>query len=662
MRISAGYCLPKVERKSVSECDACLQDIVLGRDILTAMCGISVIINDKKAAGENLIRAMCDRITHRGPDSGGYHIAGPVALGMRRLRVIDLSTGDQPIFNADRSLAIVFNGEIYNYRELRDGLEAKGHRFETESDTEVVVHLYEEYGADAVQQLNGMFAFAIHERESGRVFMARDRLGIKPFHYAETADGLVVGSEIKSLLEVPGVNRAIDHVALDQYFSLLYVPAPRTMFEGIRKLPPGCTLVKTPGRPIEISRYWSLKSQPFEDRSENDLIEEFRQRFDTAVARQLVADVPLGVFLSGGVDSGALVASMSRAGADIHSLSLGFPSEYHQFDEREAAKTVAARYGTRHEEIIIEPDISNTLQTLAETFDEPLGDSGAVPNYLICKGAKSSVTVALSGLGGDELSAGYQRHLGMKIANLYRKTPSFVRETLIKRLVDALPEPEGGVKAIDQAKRFVKSAALPEVERFFAFSSPMDRDERASLYTADLERRVELDSALEIMRKMAADQPDADFINRMLCIDIQAYMVDDLLAVADRTSMAASLEVRVPYLDHDLVEFMAGVAGRFKLRGLRKKSFLKESFKNDLPDEILNRKKMGFSLPVARWLREDLRPMLEDSLSENRIKRDGLFDATTVQRLMHEHFTRKRDRSTVLWSILMFHNWADQYT
>ena len=625
------------------------------------MCGICIVVRDQEPVDPALIQRMCDRITHRGPDSAGYHVAGRIGLGMRRLRIIDLNTGDQPIFNEDRSLAIVFNGEIYNYRELRTTLLAKGHRFATASDTEVIVHLYEEMGAKAVTELSGMFAFAIHERDSDRVLVARDRLGIKPLYYAETSDGLFAASEIKSLLAVPGIGRTLDEVALDQYFSLLYIPAPRTIFREIRKLPPGHILTKDPGRPAVVERYWRVKSESKPARSEPELIEEFRRRFDAAVKSHLVADVPLGVFLSGGIDSGALVASMARAGASIQTLSLGFPLEYQDFDERRHAKLVADRYHTAHQEIVVEPKIHETVRTLARVFDEPLGDHGAVPNYLVCKGARRSVTVALSGLGGDELSAGYQRYLGMQVAERYRMLPEIVREGVIRRLVEAIPEPAKGARVVDQAKRFVRDAGLPWLERFYAFSSPMDRNHRAALYTPALRARVELDSALALMRQLAAEQPDADPVNRMLSVDMQSYMVDDLLAVADRTSMAASLEVRVPYLDHSLVEFMAGVPGALKICGMKKKHFLKRAFQQDLPKEVLHRRKSGFALPVARWLREDLRTLLEDTLSVSRLNRDGLFDPAAVADLKREHYSRTRDRSTVLWALLMFHLWADNY-
>jgi asparagine synthase (glutamine-hydrolysing) len=625
------------------------------------MCGICVVTDERRAVETPLIRRMCDRIRHRGPDSEGLHVDGPVALGMRRLSIIDLSTGDQPIYNEDRSLAIVFNGEIYNFQELRAELVAAGHRFATASDTEAVLHLYEQYGLDALPRLRGMFTFAIHERRTGRVILARDRLGIKPLHYVDTPHVFYAASEIKSLLGLPGVDRALDEVALDQYFALLYVPAPRTIFRDIRKLPPGHYLIKEPGRPAVIGRYWQLSARPGAPRSDAEWIAEFRQRFDDAVASHLVADVPLGVFLSGGVDSSAMVASMARAGAKINTFSLGFPDEYRDFDERRFARLVAGRYGAHHEELVVTPRIEETIQTLADVFDEPLGDSGAVPNYLVCQAARRSLTVALSGLGGDELAGGYRRHLGVLVADWYRAVPRALREGVVRRVVELLPESRRGMRALDRAKRFVRHAELPWVERFFGFVTALPRERRAALYTPALRERVALDSALAHVRELADAQPDAELLNRVLAIDLQSYMVDDLLAVADRTSMAASLEVRVPFLDHPLVEFMAGAPARLKIRGLDKKHLLKRAFKDDLPREVLHRRKGGFSLPVARWLREDLDGLLDDVMSPARLRQEGLFAPEAVERLRREHRLRQHDWSSALWALLMFHLWKDRY-
>jgi asparagine synthase (glutamine-hydrolysing) len=626
------------------------------------MCGICAAVSDVGPVDRALVHEMCERIVHRGPNAEGLHVDGRVGLGMRRLSIIDLEGGHQPIFNEDRSMAIVFNGEIYNYRELRADLLEKGHRFSTHSDTEAILHAYEEYGEQAVERLRGMFAFAIHERVSGRVFFARDRLGIKPLHWVETGGVLYVASELKSLLAVPGLSLTLDEIALDQYFSLLYVPAPRTIFREVRKLPPGHVLVKDPSCPAQVRRYWRLESRPDPGPSEQDWIQEVRRTFDSAVASHLVADVPLGVFLSGGVDSSAIVAAMSRsASGRIKTFSIGFPAEYAAFDERVHARKVAQQYGTDHEELEVAPDIHVDIHALGKVFDEPMGDSGAIPNLLVCRMARQRLTVALSGLGGDELAGGYQRYLGVLIAEWYRKIPRLLREDVVRRVVELIPESQQGIRGIDQAKRFVRSGELPFIERFFAFSSPLERSRREALYSPDLRRKVELDSAFERMRALAEEQPDADLLNRLLCVDQQTYMVDDLLTVADRTSMAASLEVRVPFLDHPLVELMARVPGRFKIRGREKKHILKRAFAADLPPEILYRKKAGFSLPVARWMREDLRPMLEEFLAPDRLRRQGWFEPETIETLKSEHYARKRNNSSVLWGLLMFQLWAREY-
>jgi asparagine synthase (glutamine-hydrolysing) len=626
------------------------------------MCGICVAVSDVGPVDRAVVHGMCDRITHRGPDSEGLYADARVGLGMRRLSIIDVEGGHQPIYSEDGTKVIVFNGEIYNYRELRDELAARGHAFATSSDTEAIVHGYEEWGDDVVTRLRGMFAFAIHDRATGRVFLARDRLGIKPLHWVEQNGALYAASELKSLFGVPGLALTLDELALDQYFSLLYVPAPRTIFREVRKLPPGHVLVKDAGKPAVVRRYWQLESRPDEAPSEAEWLARVRDAFDDAVRSHLVADVPLGAFLSGGVDSSAIVAAMSRtAGGRVKTFSLGFPAEYSAFDERQFARQVADQYGTDHEEVEVEPRVEDAIHELGRIFDEPHGDSGALPSLLVCQLARKRLTVTLSGLGGDELSGGYQRYLGVLVAEWYRKIPSVLREGVVRRLVELVPESPQGVRAIDQAKRFVRSGELPWIERFFAISSPLERGRRRALYTPALRERVQLDSAFDHMKSFADAQPDADLLNKLLCVDQQTYMVDDLLTVADRTSMAASLEVRVPFLDHPLVELMARIPGRFKIRRGQKKRLLKRAFSSDLPREILYRKKAGFSLPVARWLREDLREILEDYLGAERLERQGWFEPRVVETLKTEHFERKRNNSSVLWALLMFQLWASEY-
>jgi asparagine synthase (glutamine-hydrolysing) len=627
------------------------------------MCGICVVVSDVGAVDPALLHGMCERIVHRGPNAEGLHVDGPVGLGMRRLSVIDLEGGGQPIFNEDRSMAIVFNGEIYNYRELRAELIRRGHAFRTASDTEAILHGYEEFGEEVVDRLRGMFAFAIHERSTGRVFLARDRLGIKPLHWAEVGGRFYAVSELKSLRGIAGLPLTLDEVALDQYFSLLYVPAPRTIFREVKKLLPGHYLVKDPGKPAVTRRYWQLHARADRSLSEREWIGEVRRGLDAAVASHLGADVPLGVFLSGGVDSSAVLASMSRVagGGRIKTFSIGFPPEYAAFDERQFARQVAARFGTEHEELEVEPNINEAIQTLGKIFDEPMGDSGAVPNLFVSRMARKQLTVALSGLGGDELCGGYERYLGVQIAEWYLRVPPFLRHDVVRRLVDLIPESRAGRSGIDHAKRFLRSGELPYVERFFAFSSPLERERREALYRPELRERVVLDSALDRMRALGAEQTDADLLNKILCIDQQTYMVDDLLTVADRTSMAYSLEVRVPFLDHPFVELMATVPGNLKIKHREKKHLLKRALEADLPPEILYRKKAGFSLPLARWLREDLRPLCDEFLAPEALRKQGWFEPEAVESLKAEHHDRRRNNATALWALMMFQLWAREW-
>jgi asparagine synthase (glutamine-hydrolysing) len=624
------------------------------------MCGICAIVGHGPADAA-VLAGMNEAILHRGPDSGGQHLADGVGLAMRRLRIIDLAGGEQPIYSADGRVAIVFNGEIYNFRELRRELEAKGFAFRTNSDTEAVLHCYLDAGPEGVRRLRGMFAFAIHDRRQGRVLLARDRLGIKPLYYTEVGGALYAASEPKSLLAVPGVDTALDPVALDQYLSLLYVPAPRSIFRAIHKLPPAHLLIKEDGRPPRLERYWRLDTRPAAPRPEDEVVEELRARFEDAVRCHLIADVPLGVFLSGGLDSTAMVAAAARAGGTVRTFSLGFPEAYRDFDERPQARLVAQRYGTRHEEMVVEPRIGEVVHRLARVFCEPLGDSGAVPNLLICAAARSQLTVALSGLGGDELLGGYERHLGGLTAEWYRRLPAWLRHGLLGPAVDRLPEPRRGARFLDRLKRFVRHADLPPVERFCAFSSALDPARRLALYSPEMRARVEGDSALDFMRALAAEHPEADAVNRLLLLDLEGYMVDDLLAVADRTSMAVSLEVRVPFLDHPLVEFLARLPGSLKIRRLQKKYLSRRAFGRDLPGELLRQPKRGFSLPIARWLREDLRELLEDVLSPARVGRRGWLDPRAVAELKREHFERRRNWSGALWGLLMLELWADNY-
>jgi len=620
------------------------------------------VISDDGPPQRELVERMCSRMVHRGPDDAGIHASGSVAMGMRRLSIIDLEGGHQPIYNEDRSVAVVQNGEIYNYRQLHDRLVEQGHEMATRSDTEVLVHLYEDHGASMVGHLRGMFAFIIHDMERRRVLMARDRLGIKPLHYAVVGDTLYAASEIKCLLAVPEISRELDPVAVEQYFSLLYVPAPRTIFRSIRKLPPGHLLSKSPGKPPEIERYWALETAAGEARSEEEWIEGFRERFDDAVASHMVADVPVGVFLSGGIDSGALIAALARRGFQrVKTFTLGVGSQYAAFDERDRAREVAARYATDHTELEVQPDIKATIERLARILDEPLADSGAVPNLIVCELARSHLPVVLTGLGGDELAGGYERYLGVKLATHYRRIPAWLRRSIIEPVVNAVPEPRQGSRGIGRAKRFVRHGALPWLERYCSFTTTLGAQERRQLFTPALEAELDGNATMSLFREIAASIETEDLVNRLLAIDISTYLVDDLLAVADRTSMAVSLEARVPFLDHPLVEFAASVPGDLKIRGTRKKYLLRRAFQQDLPESVVHGKKSGFSLPIAGWLRGELRELLDTYLDRDRITRQGLFEPDTIDEWRRQHDERRSDQSQALWAMLMFQLWSDNY-
>jgi asparagine synthase (glutamine-hydrolysing) len=419
--------------------------------------------------------------------------------------------------------------------------------------------------------------------------------------------------------------------------------------------------VKAPDEPLQICRFWSLEFRSGAVRSSADWIEEYRERFADAVESHLVADVPVGVFLSGGLDSSSIVAFMARSGhRDIRTFSIGFGAEFSGFDERPRARQVASRYGTIHEEVTVDPDVRDVIRKLGALFDEPMGDSGAVPNAIVCQMAREHLKVVLSGLGGDELGGGYERYLGVTLAEQYRRFPGWFRDT-VQRAVEGIPESRNGNRGVDRAKRFVRSAGLPWVERYFAFVSPLSRERRASLYAPCLREAVDLDSVLTVLRQLASTKPDHDLINELLHIDTNTYLVDDLLTVTDRVSMAVSLEARVPLLDHPLVEFMATMPGDLKVRRWEKKYLMKRAVARDLPREVVYGKKSGFSLPIARWLREDLRPQLEEALSPERIQQQGLFQSAAVEALKTEHFDRRRNHSGILWALLMFQLWAENY-
>jgi len=628
------------------------------------MCGIAGLVNFVPAFPANrwLLQRMCDAIRHRGPDDEGMVLRGSVGLGMRRLSIIDLEGGHQPISNEDGSVWIVFNGEIYNHRELRDELRAKGHVYKTQSDTESILHLYEELGERCVERLRGMFAFAIWDEGRRRLFLARDRVGIKPLFYRLTDDGLIFASEMKAILQDPRVPREIDWEAVDAYFALSYIPAPRTIFKDILKLPPGHYLSWENGT-VRLARYWDLHYRPNRKTASEDLAAEFLHLLDEAVKLHLVSDVPVGAFLSGGLDSGTLVALMSRhVGDRVKTFTIGFSGTGAGWeDERPLARLLAERYGTDHQEFQVRPDLSGLLDCLVAAFDEPFADDSMIPTYYVSRLAREQVKVVLSGLGGDELLGGYDRYLGLSLSASYQNLPAWLRRRVIAPLVQRLPEAESGVGIVTHLKRFVLNGDLSPGERYVAYRLLLAKQKRVRLFHESLRPAVAAGrTEAECLRFFQAPNA-ADPLDRAMYQDINLYLADDILANTDRISMWHSLEVRVPFVDHKLMEFSATIPSAYKVRWFEKKALFKKAVAALLPPEILRKKKQGFVGPMAWWLRYDLKDYVTDLMSEASLKHQGIFDPRAVAAILDEHFSCRKQHDTLIWALVVFQAWHRLY-
>ncbi|MCI0402238.1 MAG: asparagine synthase (glutamine-hydrolyzing), partial [Acidobacteria bacterium] len=572
------------------------------------MCGIAGLARSEglDAGSETLVRRMCDAITHRGPDDDGYYTTRSAAIGIRRLSIIDLETGHQPVFNEDKTLAVILNGEIYNYRELYEQLTRRGHRFYTRGDAETIVHLYEDHGDDCVQHLRGMFTFALWDEPRQRLLIARDRLGIKPLFYRQRNGNLIFGSEIKCLLEDPEFTRRIRLRSLAEYLTYLYVPAPATMFEGVEELPAGHLLTWSQGSTV-IRRYWQLRYHEARGNPENYYLETFAAKLADAVKSHLVSDVPLGAFLSGGIDSGTVVALMTEAtGRPAETFTMGFEGEYGFYDERGEARLVAQKYGSRHHEFVVRPDVGQILPQILRAFDQPHADSSAIPNYYICELARKHVTVALSGLGGDELMGGYERYLGMLLGDRARKLPLALRR-LLARATRSLPDVGGrGRFSAARLKRFAESAQFDAAEAYLGLISTFGSADLSRLLVGAARTELQPHGPADRMRASFQESGSTDRVNQMLFADSLQYLPGDLLPLTDRMSMAHSLEVRVPFLDHELVELAASIPPKYKIQGVSKKHLLRRVASRLLPKEIVQREKRGFSVPLAFWFREEL--------------------------------------------------------
>ncbi|HEX8163333.1 MAG TPA: asparagine synthase (glutamine-hydrolyzing) [Pyrinomonadaceae bacterium] len=626
------------------------------------MCGIvGIVRRGGRSVDGGVLASMCDAIRHRGPDDDGFYLRESVGLGMRRLAIIDLALGKQPIANEGETAWIVFNGEIYNYLEVRANLEKLGHRFHTNSDTEAIVHAYDEYGADCVKHLRGMFAFAIWDERTEELFLARDRVGKKPLLYSLTPAGdLVFGSEFRALLRHPEVGRDVDYEALHHYLTFMCVPAPLTAFKAIRKLEPGHTLRFTRGGEIRCERYWEPDFNRKEKWTEEEAGERAVEVLREAVRVRLMSEVPLGAFLSGGIDSSAVVALMSEeSAAPVKTFSIGF--EEQDFSELHHARRVAERVGADHHEFVVRPDAMEVLPTLVEHYGEPYADSSAIPTYYVSRETRRHVTVALNGDGGDECFAGYERYAAMQLAETYRRVPAPLREGLIRQLVELMPSSELRRSRVRDVKRFARAASLPAVERYLRWVSVFDSEAKDSLYADEFRARMRPHRAADFIAPWFARANGAGVVDAALLADTMTYLPNDLLVKVDIASMANSLEARSPFLDHHVIEFAASLPAALKLRGRTTKYLLKKVLRKLVPVENLERRKQGFGVPIGHWFRGEMRGFLQETLLSEKHLRRGLFKPEAVRRLVEDHVAGRADHSHRLWTLLMLELWFEKF-
>jgi len=628
------------------------------------MCGIAGIVyrDRERPVAESLVRRMCGAITHRGPDDEGIYVQGAAGLGMRRLSIIDLSGSRQPIFNEDGSKVIVFNGEIYNYQELRADLVARGHRLRTSGDTETVLHLYEDRGPQCVTPLRGMFAFAIWDRSSETLLLARDRFGIKPLYVITAPWGIAFASELKALHAAGLTSRELDWEALDTFFQLGYIPAPRSPFVDVHKLEPGHTLEWRRDGDVVTRRYWQFPLQERPSPSP-DPEERVREWLDGSVGAHLVSDVPVATFLSGGLDSSAVTASMALAGITPHAFTARYSgSGATAADETGLARTLADRYGAQLTVVDIRPELLNIFEPIVRALDEPHADDSAVPTWLLSQAVGSRYKVALSGLGGDELFAGYRRHFGLLAAERYAKLPAGVRR-IAGTLSQFIPEPRDGTLGVDRLKRFLRTGNGAVPDRFLSLMTRLSNDERLALYTPGQRARITGSAATARFRDVfSAQGSPPPGLAAGLFLDYTTFLPDDILALSDRLAMAHSLEVRVPFVDHVLVEAVFPLPQRVKIGSWwRAKRLLRRALRPRLPPDHLRAPKRGFVGPTAAWLRNELRPMLTDELSPERQRRLGYFEPATVQTFLKEHLTGRQNWERILWGLLCFSTWHRLY-
>jgi asparagine synthase (glutamine-hydrolysing) len=621
------------------------------------MCGIAGFIESEKtnpAKVEARLDAMCKIITHRGPDEQGMTVQGRAALGMRRLSIIDLKGGQQPIFNRDESMCIVFNGEIYNYQDLRTDLQKRGYYFKTHSDTETILHAYEEYGENCVDHLRGMFAFAIWDKSEESLFIARDRVGKKPLFYAQVNGQFVFGSELKVLLEHGEISRDLDLSALDSYLTFGYVPEEFCIFKDVKKLLPGHHLTFKNNR-IETKKYWDFNYlKPVAIKTETEYIEQLREKIIEAVKVRLISEVPLGAFLSGGVDSSAIVGTMAKlSDQPVKTFSIGFNED--RFNELKFARVAAKHFKTDHHEFIVTPDLVEMADELAWHFDEPFADPSSLPTFMVAKMARDFVTVVLSGDGGDELFAGYTRYRVDKKRNGFANLPAFVRRS-VQKVSEKLPH---GAKG----KNYLYNASLDSIDRYIDSVSHFNKLRRKSLYSKEFLMNLNgrFGVAENVFQSFAGQINSGNPTDNLLYLDSKTYLPSDILVKVDRMTMAASLEARTPLLDHELIEFVQNIPTELKLKGLETKYIFKKAMEGIVPHEILYREKQGFGVPINEWINLQLRDKIHETLSQTRTQQRGYFDKKYIQTILDEHHKNRRDHSYSLWILWMLELWHRQF-
>jgi len=624
------------------------------------MCGIVGFVNKKGSVDRPVLERMCEAIVHRGPDDDGFYTDENAAIGMRRLSIIDVAGGKQPIHNADRTKWIVFNGEIYNYQELRRGLDERGHQFYTNSDTEAILHLYDEFGPDCLHHLRGMFAFAIWDEKEKTLFIARDRVGKKPLLYSHQANGdLIFGSEFQALLQHPSISREVDMKAIDSYLSYLCIPAPQTAFKQIRKLEPGHWLRWKDGE-IETRRYWLPDFSKKIKISEEEAIEETTRILRESTRLRMISEVPLGAFLSGGVDSSAVVALMAQeSDKPVKTFSIGFEDQ--DFSELKYAKRVAEHVGADYHEFIVKPDAMEVLPILVEHYGEPYADSSAIPTYYVSKETRKHVTVALNGDGGDESFAGYERYAAMQAAELYHRVPKALRKMFIEAPVNLLPTSEIRKTRARDLKRFLKAASLPRRERYFRWMTTFTGEAKSELYTKDFAAAAAGGNPEDLLDGWFARANGSGLLDATLLTDQMTYLPNDLLVKVDIASMAVSLEARSPFLDHKLIEFAASLPENLKIRRFETKYLLKKVAARLVPKEVVYRRKMGFGVPIGRWFRKEMKDFVREVLLSERSLSRGIVRPEVVERYVNEHLNGERDHSFQVWTLLMLELWFQKF-